>query len=39
VVRGRPRLIHEEVLKILVDYTEDFPLAYRDEVCELLLGK
>jgi hypothetical protein len=36
VVRGRPRLIHEEALKTMVDYIEDFPLAYRDEVCELL---
>jgi transposase len=37
VVRGRPRLIHEEALKIMADYTEDFPLAYRDKVCELFL--
>jgi transposase len=37
VVRGRPRLIHDDALKTMVDFIEDFPLAYRDEVSEVLL--
>jgi transposase len=36
MVRGRPRSIHKETLKTMVDFIEDFPLAYRDEVSELL---
>jgi transposase len=35
-VRGRPRALHAAALQSIVDFLEDFPTAYHDEICDML---
>ena len=39
VIRGRLRAIYDEALQLIMDFLEDFPTAYQDEIYNLLEDK
>ena len=39
VTRGRPKAIQGAALQTVIDFLSDFPTAYRDEICDLLVDE